>query len=298
MTTDPTTTAPQPSALIPQPSEDWDLVIAPRAGLFDLHLQDLWRYRDLVLLFVRRDFVSQFKQTILGPTWFVIQPLLTTIVFTIIFGNIAKLSTDGLPKIPFYLSGSVVWMYFAACLEKTSRTFIGNAVLFGKVYFPRLVVPVSLVLSGLIRFGLQFIFFMAFFAYYAMTGSGVHLTWVALLLPVLVLIMAGLSLGLGIIFSSMTTKYRDLVFLLQFGVRLLMYATPVIYPLSSLKGRYRYLILANPMTPIIETFRHGFLGVGTFNAWHLVYSAGFALIVLFVGAVMFTKVERTFMDTV
>ncbi len=278
--------------------ERWDLDIAPHVGLFDLHLRDLWRYRDLVLLFVRRDFVAQFKQTILGPAWFVIQPLLTTIVFTIVFGGIARLSTDGLPKVPFYLAGNVVWMYFAGCLTKTSRTFTGNAALFGKVYFPRLVVPISLVFSGLFRFGLQFAFFLAFLAYYAAAGANVRLTPVAWLLPILVLITAGLSLGLGIIFSSMTTKYRDLVFLLQFGVRLLMYATPVIYPLSCIEGKYRCLILANPMTPIVETFRCGFLGEGTFSASHLLYSAGFAVAVLFAGVVIFTKVERTFMDTV
>ena len=291
-------TNPDIAGLSPQPSDGWDFVLTPRAGLMDLHLLDLWRYRDLVMLFVRRDFVAQFKQTILGPAWFVIQPLRTTIVFTIVFGNIAKLSTDGLPKIPFYLSGSVVWMYFSECLMKTSNTFVGNTGIFGKVYFPRLVVPVSVIISGLFRFGLQFLFFMGFFAYFAVTGSGVRLTPVALLLPVLVLIMAGLSLGLGIIFSSMTTKYRDLTFLLQFGVRLLMYATPVIYPLSCLSGKYRCLILANPMTPIIETFRCGFLGVGTFDVWHLVYSAGFAVVAVFIGAVVFTRVERTFMDTV
>lgn len=279
---------------------DWNLVIRPHAGWFDLHLQDLWRYRDLLLLFVRRDFVAQFKQTILGPAWFVLQPLLTTIMFTVVFGNIAKLSTDGLPKILFYLSGNILWMYFAGCLTATSNTFVSNAHLFGKVYFPRLTVPVSITISQLLKLGLQFLFFMGFFAYYVFfMGVEVHLTWAALLLPVLVLIMAALALGLGIIFSSMTTKYRDLRFLLQFGVQLAMYTTTVIYPLASITGgKMRYLILANPMTPIIETFRFGFLGAGSFHWAYLGYSAGFATLVLFFGILIFTRIERTFMDTV
>jgi len=280
--------------------ECWDLIIRPHNGWFDLHLDDLWRYRDLVMLFVRRDFVSQFKQTILGPIWFVIQPLLTTIMFTVVFGNIAGLSTDGLPKVLFYLSGSVLWQYFAMCLTKTSDTFTANARLFGKVYFPRLAIPVSVTISQLLKLGLQLGFFACFWVYYSVIlGTPVHMTWAACLLPVLVLIMAGMGLGLGIIFSSMTTKYRDLKFLLQFGVQLAMYTTTVIYPLKSISSGYsRYFILANPMTPIIETFRYGFLGTGTFNWWHLGYSTAFAATVLMVGVLIFTRVERTFMDTV
>jgi lipopolysaccharide transport system permease protein len=259
---------------------------------------DLWRYRDLVFLFVRRDFVAQFKQTILGPLWFVLQPLITTIMFTIVFGKIAGLSTEGVPKVLFYMSGNVLWMYFAECLTKNSNTFIENAHLFGKVYFPRLAVPVSVTLSGLLRLGLQLGFFACFMAYFLIKGMGLQLRWTAALLPLLILMMAGLSLGLGVIFSSLTTKYRDLRFLLEFGIRLVMYTTTVIYPLSSIPEKWHWVVLINPMTPIIETFRHGFLGGGTFNWWHLAYSGGFMVVSLLIGTTIFTKVERTFMDTV
>ncbi len=279
--------------------EDWDLVIRPRGRWLDLHLDDLWRYRDLVMLFVRRDFVAQFKQTILGPAWFVIQPLLTTVVFTVVFGNIANLSTDRLPKVLFYLSGNVVWMYFSGVLNATSNTFVGNAHLFGKVYFPRLAVPLSITISNLLKFGLQVLFFFGFWVYFVATGHDIRFTSAALLFPLLVLIMAGQALGLGIIFSSMTTKYRDLRFLLDFGVRLAMYGTPVIFPLSSITGgRLRLVLLANPMTPIIEAFRLGFLGQGTLHWGWLGYSAGFALVSLLMGVMIFNRVERTFMDTV
>jgi lipopolysaccharide transport system permease protein len=281
-------------------TDEWDLIIRPHEGWFSLHLDDLWRYRDLVLLFVRRDFVSQFKQTILGPIWFVLQPLLTTIMFTVVFGNMARLSTDGLPKILFYLSGSTLWQYFAACLTRTSDTFTANARLFGKVYFPRLAVPVSVTISHLLKLGLQLMFFGCFWAYYCVVlDAPIRLTWAALLLPFLVLVMAALGLGLGILFSSMTTKYRDLKFLLQFGVQLAMYATPVIYPLSSIRGSYgRAFILANPMTAILETFRFGLLGTGTFSWLHLGYSAACAVLALLCGVLVFTRIERTFMDTV
>lgn len=279
--------------------ENWDTIIRPHAGWFDLHLKDLWRYRDLVMLFVRRDFVAQYKQTILGPLWFVLQPLLTTIVFTIVFGRMAGLSTDGLPKTLFYLSGQVVWGYFAGSLTTTSSIFVANAHIFGKVYFPRLTVPVSIVISQLFQFGLKLAFFLCFFAFFVMRGANVHVTSSLLLVPLLVIIMAMLSLGLGIIFSSMTTKYRDLRFLLAFGVQLLMYATPAILPLSRFAGsKYRLVFLANPMTPIIECFRHAFMGTGTYSAGHLLYSGGFAVTVLFVGILIFTRIERTFMDTV
>ena len=276
----------------------WRLVICPRAGWFDLHLKDLWTYRDLVMMFVKRDFVAQFKQTILGPVWFVLQPLLTTIVFTIVFGNIASLSTDGLPKMLFYLSGNVVWMYFSGVLTAASNTFVGNAHLFGKVYFPRLAVPLSLAISHALKFVLQFLFLLCFVAYYRLTGASVCFTAVAWLFPLLVLLMAGQALGLGIIFSSLTTKYRDLRFLLEFGVRLLMYATPVIFPLSAIPGKWRWVLLANPMTPIIEIFRLAFLGQGVFSWWQLGYSAAFTVVSLLVGVALFNRVERTFMDTV
>lgn len=280
-------------------NNSWDLVIRPRTRWFELHLDDLWRYRDLVYMFVRRDFVAQFKQTLLGPAWFVIQPILTTIVFTVVFGNIANLSTDRLPKVLFYLSGNVVWMYFAGVLTTTSSTFVGNAHLFGKVYFPRLAVPLSISISHLLKFGLQVLFFLGFWVYFAATGADIRFTSAVLLFPLLVLIMAGQALGLGIIFSSLTTKYRDLRFLLEFGVRLAMYATPVIFPLSSITGgRLRLVLLANPMTPIIEVFRLGFLGQGILHWGWLGYSAGFAVVSLLGGVMLFNRVERTFMDTV
>src|SRR5512141_2218325 len=236
------------------------MVIEPQRSLFDLRLGELWRYRDLVMLFVRRDFVSVYKQTILGPLWYLIQPLLTTLTFTVIFGNIASLPTDGLPQFLFYMSGTVVWSYFAACLTKTSETFVNNANLFGKIYFPRLAVPVSILISNLIAFAIQFTFFLAFMLYFALTGAAIHPNWWILFSPILLLLMAGLGLGLGIIISSLTTKYRDLRFLVQFGVTLLMYATPVIYPASTIPARFQFLIRANPMTPIVETFRYAFLG--------------------------------------
>lgn len=278
--------------------EDWDFKIRPHTGFLDLRLGELWSYRDLVALFVRRDFVAQFKQTILGPAWFVIQPLLTTITFTVIFGNIAKLSTDGLPPILFYLSGNILWQYFANSLTTTSDTFIKNAHIFGKVYFPRLAVPVSVIISQLFKVLLQFAFFLCFWAYFFLRGAEVGFTPVAYLLPVLLVLLAGLSLGMGIILSSLTTKYRDLRFLLQFGVQLLMYVTPVIYPLSSIEGKWRFLILANPVTPIIETFRAGFLGTGSFSWIYLGYSAAITAVMLLAGVILFTHIERTFMDTV
>ena len=290
---------PRPSSP-PASAETWDLTIEPREGWFDLHLQDLWRYRDLVVLFVRRDFVAQFKQTILGPAWFVLQPLLTTIMFTVVFGNIAKLSTDGLPKILFYMSGNILWLYFSTCLLSTCNTFAGNAHLFGKVYFPRLAVPVAVVISQMLRLALQFVFFLGFWVFYRLfTHAQICLTPHAALLPLLVLIMAALGLGCGIVISAATTKYRDLQYLVQFGVQLAMYTTTAIFPLAAIKGgNARYFILANPMTPIIESFRYGFLGTGVFDWGHLLYSALVAALLLVAGIVVFNHVERTFMDTV
>lgn len=278
--------------------DDWDLIIRPQRSLFDLHLGDLWRYRDLVMLFVRRDFVSVYKQTILGPLWYLIQPLLTTLTFTVIFGNIAQLPTDGLPQFLFYMSGTVVWTYFAECLTKTSNTFVQNAHLFGKVYFPRLAVPVSILFSNLITFGIQFAFFLAFMGFFALSGSQIRPNLWIMFTPVLVLMMAGLGLGFGIIISSLTTKYRDLRFLVQFGASLLMYATPVIYPASSIPERFQWAIQLNPMTPIIETFRYAFLGAGSVHPLNLLYSFSFMLVIVVIGAVMFNRVEATFMDTV
>jgi len=287
---------PSPSTTSPS----WDLVIRPKTGWFDLHLYDLWRYRDLIGMFVWRDFVANFKQTILGPLWFIIQPLLTTVTFTIVFGNIAKLGTDGLPSLLFYMSGIIGWSYFSDCLNSTSSTFTSNAGIFGKVYFPRLAVPLSIVISSLLKYGIQFAFFLCFFVYYYFfTSAAIHPNPVLLLTPLLLLIMAGLGLGCGIIISSLTTKYRDLRFLVGFAVQLAMYATPVIYPLSKLQGsRFLWLVLLNPMTPVIETFRYGFLGAGTFRPEYLALSTGITALLLFIGILLFTHIEKTFMDTV
>lgn len=279
-------------------NEDWSLVVKPEVNMFDLRLSELWRYRDLVLLFVRRDFVATYKQTILGPLWFIIQPVLTTITFTIIFGNIAKIPTDGIPQMLFYLSGLVSWNYFAECLNKTSNTFIGNAHIFGKVYFPRMAVPVSIVISNLVTYLIQFLLFLSFYIYFIITGTVVHPNIAILLLPVMIVMMACLGLGLGIIISSMTTKYRDLRFLVTFGVQLFMYATPVIYPMSILSPKAQFYISLNPMSSIIETFRYAFLGSGNLNFMHLAYSAVFSLVILFIGVIYFNKVEKSFMDTI
>jgi lipopolysaccharide transport system permease protein len=240
-----------------------------------------------------------YKQTILGPLWYLIQPLLTTLTFTFIFGQVASLPTDGLPQFLFYMSGTVVWSYFAACLTKTSETFVQNANLFGKVYFPRMTVPVSILFSNLITFLIQFALFLVFVGYFAVRGTPIHLNWLWIALsPLLILMMAGLGLGFGIIISSLTTKYRDLRFLVTFGVTLLMYATPVIYPVSSIPERFRWVILANPMTPIVEAFRYAFLGAGTVDLGQLIYSFVFMLVVVIVGSIIFNRVEQTFMDTV
>ena len=290
--------APAEAAPSPREPDDWTLIIRPKRGWFDLRLGELWQARELVMLFVWRDFVAAYKQTILGPLWYLIQPVLTTITFTVIFGRIASLPTDGLPQFLFYMAGTVLWGYFAACLTKTSGTFIHNAGLFGKVYFPRLAVPVSVLISNLITFGIQCALFLIFVLYYWVAGSVVRPNTWALLTPALVAMMAGLGLGFGIIISSLTTRYRDLQYLVSFGVQLLMYGTPVVYPLSTVSGRLRWLILANPMTPIVETFRYAFLGAGTASVWHLLYSAGCMLVVLTIGILIFNRVESTFMDTV
>lgn len=278
--------------------ENWDMVIEPQRGLLELRLGELWRYKDLVMLFVRRDFVSAYKQTILGPLWYLIQPVLTTIMFTVIFGQIASLPTDGLPQFLFYMSGTVIWAYFADCLNKTSNTFVGNYNLFGKVYFPRLAVPVSILISNMITFLIQLTLFVLFVLFFMLSGSSIRPNAWIFFLPVLMLLMAGLGMGFGIIISSLTTKYRDLRFLVTFGVQLLMYATPVIYPVSSIPERFRPLILANPVTPIVETFRYAFLGAGTVDLGHLLYSFIFMLVVVALGIVIFNRVEQTFMDTV
>ncbi|GAB4539721.1 MAG: ABC transporter permease [Anaerolineales bacterium] len=279
--------------------ENWTLIIEPQRGFFDLRFRELWQYRDLVMLFVRRDFVAAYKQTILGPLWYLIQPLLTTLTFTVIFGNIASLPTDGLPQFLFYMSGTVIWSYFAACLTKTSEVFVQNANLFGKVYFPRLAVPISILISNLITFAIQFALFLLFALFFAWQGADVYPNWLWVTLsPILVLMMAGLGLGFGIIISSLTTKYRDLRFLISFGVQLLMYATPVIYPVSAIPEKFQWVMLINPMTPVIEAFRYAFLGAGATNLFYLAYSFGFMIFVVLLGSLIFNRVEQTFMDTV
>ncbi|MFC4211327.1 ABC transporter permease [Pedobacter lithocola] len=275
--------------------------IESKSSLFDLKLNEVWAYRDLLWLLVRRDFVSFYKQTILGPLWFFIQPIFTTIIFTFIFGNLAGISTDGLPKPLFYLAGITAWNYFADCLTRTSSVFKDNAAIFGKVYFPRLIMPLSIVISCLVRFGVQMILFLLCIAYYYFISASFEITSAIALFPLLILLMALLGLGSGMIISAMTTKYRDLAFLVTFGVQLLMYATTVIYPLSEAINKYpeyAWIIEYNPMTPIIETFRYGFLGEGSFSCGSLVYASAVVLILLIFGIVIFNKVERNFVDTV
>jgi lipopolysaccharide transport system permease protein len=281
--------------------EQWTEIITARKSWFDLHLEELWRYRDLVLLFVWRDFVSIYKQTILGPLWHIIQPLLTTLVFTVVFGAFANIPTgsDEIPHFLFYLCGITIWNYFATCLTKTSTTFVSNAQIFGKVYFPRLTVPVATVISGLFSFGIQLALFFIFWVSYWIGGTNLQISAWILLIPYLVFLMALLGLGLGIIVSSLTTKYRDLVHLVTFGVQLAMYATPVIYPLSIIKSETaRYVLLLNPITPLVEGFRLGLLGSGTFDVYLLIYSTLFTVSIFLIGVAMFHRVEKTFMDTI
>jgi lipopolysaccharide transport system permease protein len=279
-------------------SEHWSLIIKPQTGLFELNLQDLWRYRDLIALFVRRDFVSIYKQTILGPIWFFVQPILTTITFTIVFFRIAQLPTGGVPPVLFYLSGLVIWNYFSTCFNNTSSTFIKNASIFGKVYFPRLVSPISIVISTLIQFGIQLLLFVMVWLYYFAQGFPLSITWHIVLVPFLVILMSLFSLGMGIIFSSLTTKYRDLTFLITFGIQLVMYATPVIYAMDGIPENMQFYIRLNPLAGIVESFRFALIGVGTMDWGLLLYSTVFTFVSLFLGILIFNKVEKDFMDTV
>ena len=281
-----------------QDTQQWTSVIKPVSGWFDIHLAELWRYRDLIMLFVRRDFVSVYKQTILGPLWFLIQPLFTTLVFTVIFGKVAKIPTDGIPPVIFYMSGIVFWNYFSGCLDKTSNTFVGNAGIFGKVWFPRLTVPLSIVISNLITFGIQFALFLCFYFYFFLKGAAIFPKPLILMTPFLILQMAALGLGLGIIVSSMTTKYRDLRYLVGFGVQLWMYATPIVYPTSQIPVKYQWVIALNPMAPVIEAFRYAFLGAGTVQPWQMGLSIATTLIILTIGVILFSRIEKSFMDTV
>ena len=277
--------------------QQWTETIESKHSLFDLNLKEVWRYKDLVYMFVKRDFVSSFKQTILGPIWFFINPIFTTVVYLVVFGGIANISTDGAPKILFYLAGVTLWNYFSSCLNATSTVFTANAGIFGKVYFPRLAMPISIVLSNLMRFGVQMGLFLLIFLYYLVKGE-VQPNWWILATPFLILLMAMFALGAGMIFSSLTTKYRDVQMLLSFGITLYMYATPVIYPISSLRGIFKTLAFYNPLTGIFECFKYAWLGVGDFNVKMLLISSAIIILILAVGTIVFNKVEKSFMDTV
>lgn len=280
--------------------QGWTTEIRPKDKLLSVDFKEIWQYRDLMMLFVKRNIITQYKQTILGPLWYVIQPLMTTVMYMVVFGGIAKISTDGLPQPLFYLAGISFWQYFADCLTKTSNTFVNNAGIFGKVYFPRLVTPLSDVISNLVRFGIQFALFLIVYLYYFIfTDANIQPNLYALLFPILVVMLAGLALGFGILFSSMTTKYRDLQLLLSFFVSLWMYATPVIYPLSTITNdTLRMVMQLNPLTGIVEFFKYGMLGVGNHEWWMLGYSFGFMVVLLAIGIVVFNKVQKSFMDTV
>ena len=286
-------------------NENWTTIIKPRNKLFEVNLKEIWDYRDLLTIFVKRTITVAYKQTILGPLWWIIQPALTVIMYMVVFGGIAGIPTDGVPQPLFYLGGIAMWQYFADCLGKTSSTFVSNAGIFGKVYFPRLIMPLSNVISNLVRFGIQLGLFVLVYIYYAIIGQAPSPNWYLLLFPLLVVMLAGLSLGFGIIISSMTTKYRDLQILFSFVVQLWMYATPIVYPLSQVVGKQKWgidiatVMCLNPVTPIIETFKHGALGAGQFIGWGwLAYSFVFMLFVLALGILIFNKVQKSFMDTV
>lgn len=279
--------------------ETWDLIIQPQNSLFDLKLRDVYRYRFLLWLFVKRDFVAQYKQTIFGPLWHFISPIFTTVTYMLIFGNIAKLSTDSTPQAVFYMSGITIWNFFAQTLTATGNTFISNAGIFGKVYFPRLIAPLSTVVSRFVQFGIQLMLLLGFVVYFKFSGALEGMQWTNLIwLPLILLLMAGFGLGLGIIISSLTTKYRDLNVLISFGVNLLMYATPVIYPLSSIPDKYFQFLKWNPLSPLVECFRYMFTGNGTFDAAGIAFSAGVMGVLLLIGLLLFNRVEKTFMDTV
>jgi lipopolysaccharide transport system permease protein len=278
--------------------EQWTTVIRPHNPWLSLNLLEVWRYRDLVRLFVRRDFVAQYKQTILGPLWFFLQPLFTTLVFTVIFGKIAKIPTDGIPSFLFYFSGMVCWSYFAECLTLTSNTFVTNANLFGKVYFPRIVVPISVVISNILKFFIQFTLFLCFLGVYYLKGAPIRPNWLIITLPLIILQMGLLGIGCGILVSSLTTKYRDLALVVAFGMQLWMFATPVVYPLSQIPPRYQAYFVLNPMTSVIESFRQAFLGVSSLNPAYVVLGWGITLLFLFAGIILFNRIEKTFMDTV
>jgi len=280
-------------------NRDWTLIIRPHEKLWKLNLREVWAYRDLVELFVKRNIVVQYKQTILGPLWYLIQPILTVIMNMVVFGGIAHMSTDGVPQALFYMAGNVCWFYFSDCLNQTSSTFVTNQAMFGKIYFPRMVVPISTVISNLLRFGIQVGLFIAFYLYFFVSGADVAPNWAMLLLPLLIIMLAGLGLGFGILVSSLTTKYRDLTILFTFIVQLWMYATPIVYPMSMVTNEtLRTVIMLNPMTAVVETFKYATLGQGYFSWGALGYSFAFMSVLLLWGTIVFNKVQRSFMDTV
>lgn len=277
--------------------EQWSQEIAPNNSLFSLNLKEVWQYRDLILLLVKRDFVTYFKQTILGPIWFFVNPIFTTIIYTFVFGNIAGISTDGAPQAVFYLSGVIMWNYFSTSLTATANVFTSNASIFGKVYFPRLIMPLSIVVSNLMQFGVQFLLFAALVIFYTIAGDIQPNMWI-LMTPVLIVLMAGFALGAGMILSSLTTKYKDVSMLLAFGVQLFMYATPVIYPISAMPEKLKPYVALNPLTGIFECFKYAYLGVGDFSGGMLLYSTIFIAVLLMIGTLIFNKVQRGFMDTI
>ncbi len=273
-------------------------VVSAKRGLFNLNLKELWKYRDLVILFVKRDLKNVYKQTVLGPLWIVINPFLSTFVFTVIFGMIANISTDGIPQFLFYMSGNILWSYFSNCFNRASSTFLSNARIFGKVYFPRLVMPLSGIIYNSITFLVQFVMFAILVAVYALTGANVHPNFLVLALPLFLIHIAFLGTGTGLIISSLTTKYRDLNVLVSFGLTLWMYLTPVVYPVSQIPESFRFIMLLNPVAPIVETFRFAFLGSGSFEWIYLLTSAAVTAVILILGMIVFNQVEKNFIDTV
>tara|TARA_Y100001970_G_C14234975_1_gene861259 strand:+ start:1956 stop:2813 length:858 start_codon:yes stop_codon:yes gene_type:complete len=278
--------------------KDWDKVITSQTKYFDLKLNELWHNLDLITLFVKRDFIAVYKQTILGPLWHIIKPLISTFVFTVVFGKIANISTDGLPQFIFYMSGNIIWIFFSDVVQATSGTFINNAGIFGKVYFPRLTVPISIFISKFISFTIQFIFFLLLLFYFKINNSDIEISYFVLYLPLLFINLGFISVGIGVIVSALTTRYRDLQVLISFGLSLLMYASPVVYPLSTVPEKFRTFVLLNPITPIIEFFRYALFGVGICEINHMIYSFSFGIIIILIGIGIFNKIDKTFMDTI
>jgi lipopolysaccharide transport system permease protein len=286
------------SQAIESPEETWDIVIKPKSGWINIPFGEIYRYRDLIFLFVKRDFVTFYKQTILGPLWYIIQPLVNSVIFTIIFGKLAKIPTDGLPPFLFYMAGTVAWGYFSTCLTQTSNTFVSNREIFGKVYFPRMTVPISIVITSIFQFLIQFFIFISFLLYYWYQGANVEPSIMILTLPLILLQMAILGLGMGILVSSLVTKYRDLTFAMTFAVQIWMYLTPVVYPLTQVPENYRNLYVLNPMVSIVESFRGAFLGVSSIETHHILISVFVTMIIFIIGIILFSRIEKTFMDTV